>query len=260
MVSDHGGYRLESGNRRLFTTWEFEADENVTVIEKSRSTMDDAHRQAMRRPGEDFSLAALHQSGGRGRRGRAWTSPPGGLWITRVIHPACPLSAIQLYSMAAAYALAEVLEQHYTVSAELKWPNDVLVDGRKIAGVLAEGRFSGDRVEYLALGLGVNVNNNTPENAVALKELCGEEQDRHQLLHHWLTAMDCLLASGKVANGKAPRWWNKRMWGIGETAEYSVEGRNIRGQRQKADAFGRLVLRDKNGKKIHIAAGSVDGG
>ncbi|HVQ24790.1 MAG TPA: biotin--[acetyl-CoA-carboxylase] ligase, partial [Planctomycetota bacterium] len=94
------------------------------------------------------------QTGGRGREGRTWQSPKGGLYLSVLLRPAS--ERVSLIPLAAGIAVAEAVLE-FGVRAELKWPNDVLVSGRKLAGILAEASSSGSGVEWVVLGVGVNV-------------------------------------------------------------------------------------------------------
>ncbi len=113
---------------------------------------------------EGTLVIAEEQSRGRGRLGRTWFSPPGsGLWFSIILKPAFRAEDSSIISLAAAAGVAESLEEGYGVKARLKWPNDVLVGGRKICGILTEAEFIDDRVRFVVLGIGINVLTGTGE-------------------------------------------------------------------------------------------------
>ena len=115
----------------------------------------DVARERARAGGPEWTVVlADRQTGGRGRQGRSWASPPGGLYLSLVLRPRT--DAVALLPLAAGVAVAEVATEH-GVRAELKWPNDVLVHGRKLAGILAEASSSTGGVEWVVLGIGMNV-------------------------------------------------------------------------------------------------------
>ena len=122
------------------------------------STNAEAARIAPGAPGPVWILAAA-QSGGRGRRGRAWASPPGNFHATLLMKPSEPPDRVALRSFAAALALREALVALTGLpgSFQLKWPNDVLCNGGKIAGILLESAGQGGQVDHLAIGIGVNL-------------------------------------------------------------------------------------------------------
>jgi BirA family biotin operon repressor/biotin-[acetyl-CoA-carboxylase] ligase len=126
-------------------------------------------------------VLAEEQTAGRGRDGRTWRSPPGGVWLGMLLRP--PLPAAGVLSLRIGLVLADVVEAVLGVRptalsgprAGVKWPNDVLVDDRKVAGILCESRWQGDALQWLGIGIGINVANEIPvelaERAVALREL-----------------------------------------------------------------------------------------
>jgi len=126
-------------------------------------------------------VIAEEQTAGRGRDGRTWRSPPGGVWLGMLQRP--PLPAAGVLSLRIGLVLADVIEGVLGVRpaslsgprAGLKWPNDVLVDDRKVAGILCESRWHGDTLQWLGVGIGINVANEIPtdltDRAVALREL-----------------------------------------------------------------------------------------
>jgi len=126
-------------------------------------------------------VLAEEQTAGRGRDGRTWRSPAGGVWLGVLLRP--PLPAAGVLSLRIGLVLADVVEAVLGVRptslsgsrAGLKWPNDVLVDDRKVAGILCESRWQGDALQWLGVGVGVNVANEVPAElsgrAVSLREL-----------------------------------------------------------------------------------------
>jgi BirA family biotin operon repressor/biotin-[acetyl-CoA-carboxylase] ligase len=142
--------------------------------------------QALLEPGLPEGAAAVceHQTGGRGRRGRTWTAPPRTAILCSVLLRPPRERAVQELSLVAGLATAEAVERALTLSAQLKWPNDVMVNRRKVAGVLAEGT-----PEAVVVGIGVNVNQ-TPDQlppatqlpATSIRIECSEPLDRAELL------------------------------------------------------------------------------
>lgn len=121
------------------------------------STMDLAHALAADGAPAGTAVLADAQSAGRGRQGRAWTSPPGqGIWVTLVERPSDP-AAVEVLSLRVGLALAEALEPLSDAPIRLKWPNDVFAGTGKLAGILCEARWRDARPDWLAIGLGVNV-------------------------------------------------------------------------------------------------------
>ncbi len=137
-------------------------------------------------------VIADRQTAGRGRLGRRWASPAGGLWFSLVLRPRIPPDRAPALALVAALDWAEVLALR-GVPARVKWPNDVWAEGRKIAGILTEMSAEADRVHWLVLGVGVNVNNRPPRGAAtpagAVRDWAGPVR-RDEILAEWLARFE----------------------------------------------------------------------
>lgn len=123
------------------------------------STMDHLHRLAEQGAPEGSAVLAEAQTDGRGSRGRVWHSPPGGLWLSVLLRPASP-AGVELLSLRLGLRTAEALEASASgLRVALKWPNDLMVDDRKLGGILCEARWQGESLAWVAAGLGLNVTN-----------------------------------------------------------------------------------------------------
>lgn len=122
------------------------------------STNDIARDLAVGGASEGLCVIARAQTAGRGRQGRSWSSPPGeGLYLSIVLRPDVEASKSALITLGAAVAIAETLRLDFHTVGDIKWPNDVLVNGRKICGILVEAAIEGDRLQYAIMGIGVNI-------------------------------------------------------------------------------------------------------
>ncbi len=140
------------------------------------SALDVVHELGEERAPAGTVVVALEQTAGRGRDGRTWTSPPGGVWLSVLLRPASGAERFGIVSIRAGLILADVVDELIGApAARLKWPNDVLLRDRKLAGVLCEGRWQGDILQWLAVGFGMNVANELPPSlratAIALAEV-----------------------------------------------------------------------------------------
>jgi BirA family transcriptional regulator, biotin operon repressor / biotin---[acetyl-CoA-carboxylase] ligase len=134
----------------------------VELLESTISTLDVAHRLAGEGAPAGTLVVANEQTAGRGRGGKEWHSPPGkGLWLTLVERPA-DTSGLGVLSLRVGLAAAEALDRFAAEPIRLKWPNDLYVERGKLAGILVEARWRDQAVEWVAIGLGVNVS--APEN------------------------------------------------------------------------------------------------
>lgn len=130
----------------------------LVPLEVCGSTNDEAKDRARAGAPDGTVVWARRQEAGRGRRGRAWTSPPGNLYASLVLRPPVPPAQAALVSFVAAVAVGEAVSALVPGNVRLKWPNDVLVDGAKVSGILLESeRVADGAVDWLVLGIGVNV-------------------------------------------------------------------------------------------------------
>lgn len=209
---------------------------------------------------EGFLVLAEQQTSGRGRFQRAWLSPPGSsILLSVLVRPPTPHAA--LLPALLGLAAAEAIEQTTGLRARLKWPNDLLVDGRKTGGVLVESRLRGERSTVVG-GIGINVNFDPqhvpglPETATSLSQAVGHTIDRRALLGALLERMDArydrLLAGDDLI---AP--WRERLETLGKTVEVRTGDRVVRGQALDVDRVGRLLVRLPGGALEALAAGEV---
>src|SRR5256885_2251860 len=132
---------------------------DIRVFEETTSTNDLVERLARDGVREGVVAFAETQTRGRGRLGRKWISPPRkGLWLSVLLRPALPPQAATQLTVAAATALVRAIRQSTSLPAEIKWPNDILISGRKTAGVLTELSAELDRINHIILGIGIDVN------------------------------------------------------------------------------------------------------
>ncbi len=130
------------------------------------STMDVAHELASRGAAAGTLVIADEQRSGRGRGGKKWSSPPRGIWLTLIERPR-DTAALDVLSLRVGLAAARALDAFTAEPTRLKWPNDIYLDRRKLAGALAEARWRGDRLDWVAIGLGVNTESPPSESNAA---------------------------------------------------------------------------------------------
>jgi len=190
------GYRLISDPDALFP-WEFpDRESKIHYFEQVSSTMDIA-RNLARKGCSDFTVViGGQQIKGRGRLKRTWLSAPGGLYFTIVLRPSIPPFLSTRVNFAAAMILARTLRRLFAIEAMVKWPNDILVADKKIAGLLSEMEAEADMVAFINIGLGINVNNDpTPSEPLAssLKIILGQEISRRHLLSEFLDEFESYM-------------------------------------------------------------------
>jgi BirA family transcriptional regulator, biotin operon repressor / biotin---[acetyl-CoA-carboxylase] ligase len=208
-------------------------------------------------------IVASEQTAGRGRRGNTWVSPRGNLYATLLLKdPAPPLHAPEL-SFVAALAVLDAIADCAPVLAgrlALKWPNDVLCGGEKLAGILLEGRMLGDKIA-VAIGIGVNCMHHPAQMSYPATDLAatGGRVSADDLFAALSRAMVHRLAQWQNGAGFAGicRDWLARAAGIGETMQVRLPGREMSGRCEGLDANGCLLLRCVDGTLQTIAAGEV---
>lgn len=223
------------------------------------STNDVALALAERGAEEGRLVIANAQSAGRGRQGRAWASPAGaGLYFSAVLKPHA--RAVPLLTIAAGVAVAEGIQTATGLSPRLKWPNDVYVSERKVAGVLAE---AGSDVHYVILGIGINVLPAAypPEiasRATSLEGELGRAVDRGLLLTECLSALAARytdLQHGR-ADAVMDAWRGRAASTFGRTVRWEASGVAREGVAENIDATGALVVRTDSGP-VRLISGEV---
>jgi BirA family biotin operon repressor/biotin-[acetyl-CoA-carboxylase] ligase len=235
----------------------------VTSIEGgcvTGSTNDDARDLAIAGAPEGTVVLAREQTKGRGRLGREWSSPCGGVYASIVLRPECELPDAVVLPLVVGLGVARALE-NFGVVASLKWPNDLLApDGRKLAGVLLEGLSEGWRISWVVAGIGVNVRE-APEgaDAVSLDELAGRHAPLAEVAAAVLEGVGEAYASWKTG-GFAPlrEEYGQRAWLSGrEVVVSDALGRVVAaGAVRGIDAQGRLLVDGDDGV-VPVAAGEV---
>jgi len=226
------------------------------------STNDEA-RDLARQGAEDGTLVwAREQTAGRGRQGREWSSPRGNLYLSLVLRPGCPpREAVQL-AFVAALGAAGMLGLHVPplMPLRFKWPNDILIGARKIAGILIEAEGQGDRLDFMILGLGVNLVAHPPEARIPATDLKTEtgttlsaEEALDGFARHFMTWANRWLDDGFAPVREA---WLAHAAGKGERIEVRLPNETLTGTFADLDASGALLLDTANGRRT-ITAGDV---
>ena len=230
------------------------------------STNSYARRLAEQGAPEGEVVIAEQQSRGRGRLGRSWVSPPyANLYFSVILRPLLlPIHAPKI-TLTAAVALADAVAAFDSRPPAIKWPNDILIDGQKLAGVLTESSCTSERIEFVILGIGVNVNfpKNQMEDAIrgratSLMEVEQKFVSREQFLRRLIQALDrcygILQESGFGA--VAPRWeayFGQR----GQKVKVELEDGVLIGKAKGIDEDGALIVQTSDGVWRRIVAGDV---
>ncbi|MSP51665.1 MAG: biotin--[acetyl-CoA-carboxylase] ligase [Alphaproteobacteria bacterium] len=228
------------------------------------STNEEAKRRAKAGAAAGVLVTARCQTAGRGRQGRSWISGEGNLLASFVLRPDCqPAVAAQL-SFVAALAVAETVEAYIGESTEVrcKWPNDVLVGGKKIAGILLESEPGHEGLAFVVIGIGINLVDHPKNVSYAATDLAAAGAGRVEAesfliwlcarLHAWLTVW---RRDGFASVRGA---WIDRAAGLGSVISVTLPREVVRGRFLTLDDVGALVLGGPGGERRTISAGDVN--
>ncbi len=224
------------------------------------STMNRAAEEAERGAPDGTVVLCDSQTAGRGRFRRAWVSPAGNLILSVVLRPT--LETLPYVSVLAGLAVARAIEQETTLDPAIKWPNDVLVCGRKICGLLVENSLQGRKVRHSIVGIGLNVNldpNDTPEiaeTATSLRIETGKDADVSALLLRLLHELDELYVALRNGQSPVPKW-RRYLETIGKRVQVRWGEEMVSGMAEDVDDQGHLLLRRYNGRLLTLSAGEV---
>ena len=239
---------------------------DIRVFESTTSTNDVIEKLAHDGVKEGVVVFAESQTKGRGRLGRKWMSPAGkGLWFSILLRPELTPQAITQLTVASATALRRAIEAQTGLNPEIKWPNDILINGKKVCGVLTELSAELDRVKYVILGIGVDVNLNAgdfpPElrkTATSLKAELGKSLSRAELAVEILRELEADYT--RVAGGhfsEVADEWEEHCTTIGREVTIRTGARKICGRAESLGEDGALLLRTEHGHLERVVGGDV---
>ena len=268
------GYKLTIGSD-LLLPWEITSGlktkrlgKQVYYYDSVDSTQNQALKLANNKQNDGFLIVAAKQTGGRGRSGRKWISPVGGIWFSIILHPKFDISISTLFPIASALALSKALEKTSKISPELKWPNDLTIKGKKLAGILVDASLESNKIENLVLGIGINFDVNIKQIEKSLKNTPNyygiaslSEQKKKikpvKLIQAFLIELEKIyeLLDTKQTK-KIISEWTKRSSTIGKNIEIETSYGEIKGKAIKIDEDGALII-SNNGKMDKIIAGDI---
>jgi len=206
------------------------------------------------------------QTKGRGRLGRKWISPPGkGLWFSLLLRPALRPEEATRLTIVAATALRRAIANATQLRPEIKWPNDILINGKKTAGILTEMHAEPDQVKHLVIGIGVDVNLEAEEFPPELRQIAtslraetGEAVDRPELACRILKELDAeyeRLNAGRFS--EVADEWEEHCTTIGRQVSIRLGERQLRGRAEALGEDGALLVRSEHGRLEPVIGGDV---
>jgi BirA family biotin operon repressor/biotin-[acetyl-CoA-carboxylase] ligase len=272
-ASPHRGYRLRSVPDVLHADdlWSRLGKvrcvgRDIRVFRETTSTNDVAEKLGHDGAAEGVVVFAESQTRGRGRMGRRWVSPSRrGLWFSALFRPRLRPEAVTQMTVLAAVSVARAIRIGTGLAVEIKWPNDLLLGGRKVAGILTEMSAEMDHVKHVILGVGIDVNQTAGEfpaelraTATSLRLACGHLVERPALAAVVLRELDAdyhRLGLGGFA--ELADEWEAGCTTLGREVVVVVGERRVRGRAEALDSAGALLLRTEHGRLERVTGGDV---
>ena len=265
------GYRLVNETEKLLP-WEIIHDlkteligKRVYYFEEIDSTQNFAQQIALDKKEDGTIIIAERQTAGRGRLERKWTSPKGGIWFSVIIHPKFDVSTSTLVPIAGAVALSKSIKSILDVDVSVKWPNDITMDGKKVAGMLVDASIQANNIDYLILGIGINFDIDSKKlekrlskspNFYGVNSLRKKDDTTppKSLLKEFLVQFEKSLSQlNKGEKSKIVKEWMKRTKNLNKKIIINTSEGKVSGTFQGIDIDGALKLKTSNGmKKIFV--------
>jgi BirA family transcriptional regulator, biotin operon repressor / biotin---[acetyl-CoA-carboxylase] ligase len=232
----------------------------IEVFDTLKSTQTLAVDRAAAGAPEGTVIQSLEQTQGRGRQGNEWVSPIGNLYLSLVLRPMCKPDLAGQLSFVMGLALSAAIDPYLAEGHKktLKWPNDLLIDGRKCAGILLESSLNTEGlVESLVIGMGINIFA-PPQERIGLQQVAGDKRIAIHRFRDELLVQVANFYQGWKSAGFEPvrRDWLKQAHGLNHKISARLPDRTQKGIFRDIDADGALLL-ESDGKQVAIRAGEV---
>jgi BirA family biotin operon repressor/biotin-[acetyl-CoA-carboxylase] ligase len=251
-----GGYRLVS-SPDLLLPYEFpDLEQKIHYFREIGSTMDAARELAKKGAEEGTIVIAEVQTRGRGRLSREWLSPEGGIYFTLILRPRISPAYAPRINLMASVAVAATIRKLFGLDAKLRWPNDVLIESKKVCGVLAEMDAEMDVVNFVNVGTGVNANNSIPQfekTATSLKAELGGKISRKEFLGELLAEIERRQAS--LMEADLLKEWKELSVTLNRDVRITSLGEEVVGQAIDIDATGALIVKVEDGSLRTVLVG-----
>lgn len=236
---------------------------DLMIMKTVDSTNEEAKRKAAEGAASGLIIAAENQTEGKGRLGRSWKSSSGGLYFTLMLRPELPPADIAGITLSAGYGVCLAIREFTGLDAMIKWPNDVIIGNRKVCGILTEMAAQSDRIDYVAIGIGINVNlSEFPEEiknkATSLYLESGKKTDRNELFMCVIQKLDKVIGSFLFSfSAEDIEGFKKLCATIGKRVTLSRAGIELCGEAVDITPAGELVIRNDEGKEFTVNSGEV---
>ena len=231
----------------------------IYTFTKTNSTNVLAYDIAEKGAKEGTIIIAKKQDAGKGRLGRTWDSEKGGVYLSCILRPDIMPNEIQEFTLIVALSIVDTIKEVTNLSAKIKWPNDVYIDGKKVSGILLEMKAATDMIDFVIAGIGINVNNPVSlKTATSLQDKLNKKVDRIKFVQNLLRNLEkeYLLF---IKNGFKPirDKIKKHSYTLGTKIKVTSHNVVHKGKAVDIDMQGALILKDSKGKKHRIISGDI---
>ena len=210
-------------------------------------------------------VVADAQTAGKGRRGRTWESPAGeSIYMSILLRPDCVPDRAPMLTLVMAYSIAQVLKEHGFTDVQIKWPNDLVLSGKKICGILTEMQMKGSEIDYVVVGVGINVNaskfpEELTETATSLYRESGRTLDREMIVESVVAHFDkaCRKFIEVQDLSFLREAYNAMLVNVGREVRVLEPGNEYTAYAQGINSEGELLVRTSEGEEKRIYAGEV---
>ena len=222
--------------------------------------MDVARREARQGAPEGTVIIAGEQTGGRGRSNRLWLSPPGNIAVSVILYP--DISSLPYLVMVASLAVVHSVRSVTGLNADIKWPNDVLIGGKKVCGILIENEIRGDKTARAIIGIGINIELKQTEfenGSIQATSLCketGKSVEKADIVKQILAKMEQLY-SKLPDGGEIFAEWRKKLVTLGKRVVVMTGNEKLEGTAESVEESGALTLKLDDGSLTKVIAGDV---
>jgi BirA family biotin operon repressor/biotin-[acetyl-CoA-carboxylase] ligase len=239
----------------------------IHAYDEVTSTQLLAHEAASKGAPEGTIVIAERQTGGKGRLGRVWHSPKGtGIWMSLIIRPSIPLPKAPQLTLLTAVSLAKAIQTTYQLTVQIKWPNDLLIDGKKFCGILTELNAESDRINYLVIGVGINVNTvqsdfpqELQEIATSLRVASGQTIKRSVLIQAFCREFEAEYEH-YLAHGfdRVRTRWEELSISLGRMVTVRTIHTTLEGKAIGLDQEGVLIVQDAEGQQHKVYSADIE--
>lgn len=214
---------------------------------------------------EGTIIIAERQSAGKGRLGRRWFSPVGGIWLSIILYPQLSPSYIPRITLMTAVAIVKAIERCAQIKAQIKWPNDILINEKKVGGILTEMSAELDMINWVVVGIGINVNvdhrefpEDIQEKIISLQEFLGKEISRVRLAQILLEEFEKYYERLKRREfSSILKEWKLSSHTLGKKIKINIGEKVVSGEAINVNEEGALILKKEDGELLEIISGTI---